>query len=170
METRRWWWFSPRRWFLLQVEDFLKLPPELSGFHVCVDKGTFDAISLHPDGAAEKRRQYVASLSRALGVRGFFLITSCNWTAEELLTEFREGNWPNRRFPGAAASPSPVRGNCLLFVSVNDLGNAFRCTRKEQRGNTGRDPESCLQISKKGWQLSTKIYEPINIELFLQAA
>lgn len=75
----------------LKVEDFLKLPPELSGFHVCVDKGTFDAISLHPDGAAEKRRQYVASLSRALGVRGFFLITSCNWTAEELLTEFREG-------------------------------------------------------------------------------
>ncbi|XP_030190033.1 EEF1A lysine methyltransferase 2 isoform X2 [Lynx canadensis] len=74
----------------LKVEDFLHLCTELSGFHVCVDKGTFDAISLNPDSAIEKRKQYVKSLSRVLNVKGFFLITSCNWTKEELLNEFSE--------------------------------------------------------------------------------
>ncbi|XP_047680306.1 EEF1A lysine methyltransferase 2 isoform X2 [Prionailurus viverrinus] len=75
----------------LKVEDFLHLSTELSGFHICVDKGTFDAISLNPDSAIEKRKQYVKSLSRVLNVKGFFLITSCNWTKEELLNEFSEG-------------------------------------------------------------------------------
>ncbi|XP_058554038.1 EEF1A lysine methyltransferase 2 isoform X3 [Neofelis nebulosa] len=74
----------------LKVEDFLHLSTELSGFHICVDKGTFDAISLNPDSAIEKRKQYVKSLSRVLNVKGFFLITSCNWTKEELLNEFSE--------------------------------------------------------------------------------
>ncbi|XP_042816154.1 EEF1A lysine methyltransferase 2 isoform X4 [Panthera onca] len=74
----------------LKVEDFLHLSTELSGFHICVDKGTFDAISLNPDSAIEKRKQYVKSLSRVLNGKGFFLITSCNWTKEELLNEFSE--------------------------------------------------------------------------------
>nr|XP_060497229.1 EEF1A lysine methyltransferase 2 isoform X2 [Panthera onca] len=77
----------------LKVEDFLHLSTELSGFHICVDKGTFDAISLNPDSAIEKRKQYVKSLSRVLNGKGFFLITSCNWTKEELLNEFSEGSW-----------------------------------------------------------------------------
>ncbi|XP_033035706.1 EEF1A lysine methyltransferase 2 isoform X2 [Trachypithecus francoisi] len=78
--------------FLVElVEDFLNLSTQLSGFHICIDKGTFDAISLNPDNAIEKRKQYVKSLSRVLKVKGFFLITSCNWTKEELLTEFSEG-------------------------------------------------------------------------------
>ncbi|XP_070131978.1 EEF1A lysine methyltransferase 2 isoform X3 [Equus przewalskii] len=75
----------------LKVEDFLNLSTKLTGFHICIDKGTFDAISLNPDNALEKRKQYVKSLSRVLKVKGFFLITSCNWTKEELLNEFSEG-------------------------------------------------------------------------------
>ncbi|XP_055416802.1 EEF1A lysine methyltransferase 2 isoform X2 [Bubalus kerabau] len=74
----------------LKVEDFLNPSTKLSGFHICIDKGTFDAISLNPDNAIEKRKQYVESLSRVLKVKGFFLITSCNWTKEELLDEFSE--------------------------------------------------------------------------------
>ncbi|XP_015277683.1 PREDICTED: protein-lysine N-methyltransferase METTL10 [Gekko japonicus] len=75
----------------LQVEDILNPSDELSGFHVCIDKGTFDAISLNPENAAEKRKQYVKSLHRILRPGGLFLITSCNWTREELLNEFGEG-------------------------------------------------------------------------------
>ncbi|XP_027625898.1 EEF1A lysine methyltransferase 2 isoform X3 [Tupaia chinensis] len=75
----------------LKVEDFLNLSTEFSGFQICIDKGTFDAISLNPDNAIEKRKQYVKSLSKVLKVKGFFLITSCNWTTEELLNEFNEG-------------------------------------------------------------------------------
>ncbi|XP_042316345.1 EEF1A lysine methyltransferase 2 isoform X2 [Sceloporus undulatus] len=75
----------------LQVEDILNPSNELSGFQVCIDKGTFDAISLNPDNAAEKRKQYVKSLHKILRPGGFFLITSCNWTREELRSEFKEG-------------------------------------------------------------------------------
>ncbi|XP_062491225.1 EEF1A lysine methyltransferase 2 [Pezoporus occidentalis] len=75
----------------LKVEDFLAPSAELSGFEICIDKGTFDAISLNPDNAAAKRKQYVRSLCSVLKPEGFFLITSCNWTKEELLNEFREG-------------------------------------------------------------------------------
>ncbi|XP_054030582.1 EEF1A lysine methyltransferase 2 [Dryobates pubescens] len=75
----------------LKVEDFLAPSAELSGFEICIDKGTYDAISLNPDNAVGKRKQYVRSLCSVLKPEGFFLITSCNWTKEELLNEFREG-------------------------------------------------------------------------------
>ncbi|XP_029466470.1 EEF1A lysine methyltransferase 2 isoform X2 [Rhinatrema bivittatum] len=75
----------------LQVEDFLNPSSDLSGFDICLDKGTFDAVSLDPDNAMEKREQFVMSLSHALKTEGFFLITSCNWTKDELIHQFREG-------------------------------------------------------------------------------
>ncbi|KAJ7325298.1 hypothetical protein JRQ81_018318 [Phrynocephalus forsythii] len=75
----------------LQVEDILNPSDELSGFQICIDKGTFDAVSLNPDNAAEKRKQYVKSLHKLLRPGGYFLITSCNWTREELSKEFQEG-------------------------------------------------------------------------------
>lgn len=112
---------SPRLRFLVQVEDFLHLPTELAGFHVCVDKGTFDAISLSPDGAAEKRKQYVSALSRVLSAEGFFLITSCNWTPEELRGEFREGRcwlcrWDRCSLQGKADRPPGLQ--CCTLLSV----------------------------------------------------
>nr|XP_055102225.1 EEF1A lysine methyltransferase 2 isoform X4 [Symphalangus syndactylus] len=76
---------------IIEKEGLSNIKLKLSGFHICIDKGTFDAISLNPDNAIEKRKQYVKSLSRVLKVKGFFLITSCNWTKEELLNEFSEG-------------------------------------------------------------------------------
>ena len=116
----------------------MSLSTKLSGFHVCVDKGTFDAISLNPDNAVEKRKQYVMSLSRVLEVKGFFLITSCNWTKAELLDVFSEGNWlhgiecllPWVLYFCLAPLLGTVFyisgcGNCLLFFCVNDLGNNF---------------------------------------------
>lgn len=75
----------------LQVEDILNPSEELSSFQICIDKGTFDAISLNPDNAVEKRKQYVKSLHKVLRPGGYFLITSCNWTREELSKEFQEG-------------------------------------------------------------------------------
>ncbi|XP_062988852.1 EEF1A lysine methyltransferase 2 [Elgaria multicarinata webbii] len=75
----------------LQVKDILNPSDELSDFQICIDKGTFDAISLNPENAAEKRKRYVKTLNRVLRPGGFFLITSCNWTREELCKEFSEG-------------------------------------------------------------------------------
>ncbi|KAM9324151.1 EEF1A lysine methyltransferase 2 [Gastrophryne carolinensis] len=72
----------------LQVMDFLGSGDPMEQCDICVDKGTFDAVSLDPDNAEERRSQYVQSLCRILKPRGLFIITSCNWTREELLTQF----------------------------------------------------------------------------------
>ncbi|XP_042192688.1 EEF1A lysine methyltransferase 2 isoform X1 [Callorhinchus milii] len=75
----------------LQVADFLCESPNLSHYEVCIDKGTFDAVSLSPDHPADKQRMYLESLHRVLKEGGLFLITSCNWTREELINHFSEG-------------------------------------------------------------------------------
>ena len=65
---------------------------ELKDFDVCVDKGTFDAISLNPENTNEVRIRYVQALGDALKEGGYFVITSCNWTKEQLLHRFCSGN------------------------------------------------------------------------------
>lgn len=50
--------------------------------------GTYDAISLNPDNPKEKREKYIENTRRILSDEGYFIITSCNWTEEELITSF----------------------------------------------------------------------------------
>ncbi|XP_034537684.1 EEF1A lysine methyltransferase 2 [Notolabrus celidotus] len=86
---------------ILQAEDFTDVPVkevdflncqgEFKDFDICIDKGTFDAISLNPDNAKEGKKLYVQALKDALKSEGFFVITSCNWTKEQLLERFNEG-------------------------------------------------------------------------------
>ena len=57
---------------------------------VCLDKGTFDAISLSTE-ASENKKQYILSVVRVLKAGGYLIITSCNWTAEELKKYFSTG-------------------------------------------------------------------------------
>ncbi|XP_056386033.1 EEF1A lysine methyltransferase 2 isoform X2 [Hyla sarda] len=72
----------------LQAADFLgSFNPE-EQFDIGLDKGTFDAVSLNPSDSGEKRRQYIKSLCRILKPNGIFIITSCNWTKDELLQQF----------------------------------------------------------------------------------
>lgn len=71
--------------------DFLNCCGELKDFDVCIDKGTFDAISLNPDGTKGAKTHYVQALKDVLKDKGFFVITSCNWTKEQLLHRFSEG-------------------------------------------------------------------------------
>eukprot|EP00123_Amoebidium_parasiticum_P008995 comp19142_c1_seq1/m.21803 comp19142_c1_seq1/g.21803 ORF comp19142_c1_seq1/g.21803 comp19142_c1_seq1/m.21803 type:complete len:223 (-) comp19142_c1_seq1:596-1264(-) len=72
------------------VGDCLQLDAlGLGQFDVITDKGTYDAICLCPDG--DLRLQYVQSVTRALVPGGLFIITSCNWTEEELRKTFHGG-------------------------------------------------------------------------------
>lgn len=64
-------------------------------YDVIVDKGTYDAICLMPGMNEEVRRKYVESIKRLSNKENtesvLFLITSCNWTKDELLTHFGGG-------------------------------------------------------------------------------
>uniref|UniRef100_A0A672RBC8 EEF1A lysine methyltransferase 2 n=1 Tax=Sinocyclocheilus grahami TaxID=75366 RepID=A0A672RBC8_SINGR len=73
------------------LADFLNPSAELKGFDVCIDKGTFDAISLSPEDREEAKKCYVNSLKTVMQPEGFFIITSCNWTKEQLLQIFTPG-------------------------------------------------------------------------------
>ncbi|CEP15858.1 hypothetical protein [Parasitella parasitica] len=82
------------KWIQYNVVDFLKNPFE--GPHdILLDKGTYDAISLNPDQVQAKkdlvdgpREEYVKSVHKMMGPNSLFLITSCNWTEEELIKNF----------------------------------------------------------------------------------
>lgn len=74
-----------------QEQDFLNPSTELKDFDLCIDKGTFDAISLNPEGRDMVKLQYVSSLRTVVKPQGHFVITSCNWTKEQLLQFFSPG-------------------------------------------------------------------------------
>ncbi|KAJ2124138.1 Protein-lysine N-methyltransferase efm4 [Coemansia sp. RSA 720] len=64
------------------------------GFDVVLDKGTYDAICLMPmeDGSVDQKAidVYPESVARSLAQDGVFLITSCNWTEDELVARFKD--------------------------------------------------------------------------------
>ncbi|KKY28213.1 putative s-adenosylmethionine-dependent methyltransferase [Diplodia seriata] len=61
------------------------------GFDVVLDKGTFDAISLSAETDAQGRRVfegYREKVEPLIKPGGLLLVTSCNWTADELKAWF----------------------------------------------------------------------------------
>uniref|UniRef100_A0A453FCD3 Protein-lysine N-methyltransferase n=1 Tax=Aegilops tauschii subsp. strangulata TaxID=200361 RepID=A0A453FCD3_AEGTS len=70
------------------VDDVLETKLDRK-FKVITDKGTLDAIGLHPDGRA-KRVMYWESISNLVEPGGLVVITSCNHTKDELLQEVEE--------------------------------------------------------------------------------
>ncbi|XP_031499733.1 uncharacterized protein LOC116264001 [Nymphaea colorata] len=82
-----------------QVDDVLETKLEKQ-FQLVTDKGTFDAIGLHPDGPA-RRNLYWESISKLVAPGGLLVITSCNNTKDELVQE-AESFRP--RLPAAVAS------------------------------------------------------------------
>ncbi|KAI8083663.1 S-adenosyl-L-methionine-dependent methyltransferase [Thamnidium elegans] len=85
-------------WIQYDAVDFLSNPDWFQEqYQIVLDKGTYDAISLHPDQVQAKkegvdgpREKYVESVHRMIDPNGLFLITSCNWTKEELIENFKQ--------------------------------------------------------------------------------
>ncbi|KAF5958413.1 hypothetical protein HYC85_005638 [Camellia sinensis] len=67
------------------VDDVLETKLERK-YKLVIDKGTLDAIGLHPDGPI-KRIMYWDSVSRLVASDGILVITSCNSTKDELVQE-----------------------------------------------------------------------------------
>ena len=63
-------------------------------FDVCLDKGTYDTISMSPSNADAQRAMYIQSLSKLMREDGLFIVASSNWTKEELKKHFDPG-WPH---------------------------------------------------------------------------
>ncbi|RVE47165.1 hypothetical protein evm_008133 [Chilo suppressalis] len=59
-------------------------------FGLLHDKGTYDAIGLNPDRPKENRLKYIDQVYNMLDSNGLFVITSCNWTDQELIKQFSE--------------------------------------------------------------------------------
>ncbi|XP_057972422.1 uncharacterized protein LOC131160607 [Malania oleifera] len=70
-------------------------------FRLVLDKGTLDAVGLHPDGPI-KRIMYWDSVSRLVAPGGLLVITSCNNTKDELVQEVDSYN---QRKIGASQEP-----------------------------------------------------------------
>uniref|UniRef100_A0A182NGY3 Protein-lysine N-methyltransferase n=1 Tax=Anopheles dirus TaxID=7168 RepID=A0A182NGY3_9DIPT len=62
----------------------------LGEFKVVHDKGTYDAISLHPNDAKTMRTHYIRHVHKMMRDDGLFVLTSCNWTESELVESFGE--------------------------------------------------------------------------------
>ena len=60
-------------------------------YKVVIDKGTYDAISLNPEDAAIARQAYRNTIKRLMNGDSLFLLTSCNWTKDQLTDFFKEG-------------------------------------------------------------------------------
>ncbi|XP_006815349.1 EEF1A lysine methyltransferase 2-like [Saccoglossus kowalevskii] len=80
-------------------------------FKICHDKGTYDAVSLHPDCPEEKRNIYLKHINEVLVAGGLFLLTSCNWTSKQLIEHLQkdfdvveELSVPTFSFGGGAGS------------------------------------------------------------------
>jgi len=70
-------------------------PQTLNGFDLVLDKGTFDAIALSsdtiatPNGTAQRICElYPAKAALLVNVGGYLLVTSCNWTEDEVVRWF----------------------------------------------------------------------------------
>jgi EEF1A lysine methyltransferase 2 len=77
---------SPSAW------PVLRSGAQTAGWDVVLDKGTFDAVSLSSAvdarGRRTSERRYRGAALRLVRPGGLLLITSCNWTEEELAAWF----------------------------------------------------------------------------------
>ncbi|EDV25354.1 Protein-lysine N-methyltransferase Mettl10 [Trichoplax sp. H2] len=57
-------------------------------YRAIIDKGTYDAICLNPEERLQCREKYKLNASHLLESNGLLIITSCNWTSNELKKHF----------------------------------------------------------------------------------
>ncbi|KAJ5492614.1 hypothetical protein N7539_001360 [Penicillium diatomitis] len=73
-------------------------PYEEGGFDIALDKGTFDAISLADDAQDTRVCERYPDIARRLVTKGGYLIvTSCNWTEDELVKWFAPETKPDQK-------------------------------------------------------------------------
>ena len=106
-------------------------PYNQGGFDIVLDKGTFDAVSLADDAKTSRVCERYPDIARRLVRRGGFLIvTTCNWTEEELVHWFtgertsgdRLAVWGRVEYPRFRFGGHEGQGVCT--VCFQRLGDA----------------------------------------------
>ncbi|XP_002528050.2 EEF1A lysine methyltransferase 2 [Ricinus communis] len=95
------------------VDDILETKLERQ-FKLVMDKGTLDAIGLHPDGPI-KRIMYWDSVSKLVASGGILVITSCNNTKDELVQEVENFNHRTNVSQGSEISKDQASGDHPIF-------------------------------------------------------
>ncbi|KAK6145320.1 hypothetical protein DH2020_022140 [Rehmannia glutinosa] len=99
------------------VDDILETKLDQK-FELVTDKGTRDAIGLHPDGPL-KRIMYWDSISELVASGGILVITSCNSTKEELVQEveaFNQKRIAASQTPHSTADQDANRDNTFQYI------------------------------------------------------
>lgn len=103
-----------------------------SGFDIVLDKGTFDAISLSDEVNAQGRKvfeTYGSKVEPLMKIGGFLVITSCNWTEEELRKWFES---PRLAYHDTIRFPS------FTFGGAKGQTVSSVCFRRiEEKGSNG---------------------------------
>ncbi|TBU48861.1 S-adenosyl-L-methionine-dependent methyltransferase [Dichomitus squalens] len=98
----------------------------IASWDLVLDKGTFDAIVLaeKDEGGRTPAEGYPARIGRVVKPNGFFLITSCNFTEEELKAKFANaetGLQCHSRVPWPTFSFGGHSGNVYSTVAFQKL-------------------------------------------------
>lgn len=72
-----------------QAADILECESQSEDYDFIIDKGTFDAICLNPcSSIPDSRSKYIRFVINAMKQSAHLILTSCNWSKEELLVHF----------------------------------------------------------------------------------
>ena len=108
-------------------------PEATSGFDLVLDKGTFDAISLSSESVTDERGAqklpneiYPAKVVPMVRPGGYFLITSCNWTEDEIVNWFTAAE----HVSGAFTVVDKIKYKTFQFGGQKGQGVTTVCFRR----------------------------------------
>lgn len=96
-----------------KVLDILAEENSLGTYQIVHDKGTYDAIALM-ENAVEHRKTYVKNISKL--VEDLFIITSCNFTEDELIESFSAHFTKFETIPTPAFQFGGKKGNKITSI------------------------------------------------------
>lgn len=111
-------------YMFMQVANILSIDSSpLNGrvFDVCLDKGTYDAISLSPSNPEKRKAVYVQSSATLLKASGLLIIASCNWTEEELKKQFEPGS--SKSFVAIMYKQKVMQQNLGVVIATHSDGD-----------------------------------------------
>lgn len=88
---------------------------ELGKFKIVHDKGTYDAVALM-ENAKEKKEIYLKNVSSLMDENSFFIITSCNFTDDELIESFTSKFTKHAEIPTQTFMFGGKKGNIVTSL------------------------------------------------------